>query len=268
MVVVVLFLLRLFLCFLFRVFSFFFFFFVFSLFFASFSSRPSSPPRRRLRPRTDPIPRPANVIGEESTAVIVALDSPTVLQCYAIGWPRPVVTWWRTDRMLPMSSDLFEQRSDHSLVIRLVTVNTLGPYTCQAYNGLGRAASWSVTLQAHGTTVGNQPDNPYLVPPPRHPTTGDVIRLRPIVVKLTRPPPVYRVATTTAIPPPSPWSQTDAEPVQPPQHKVFTGKHDPRPPYLSHKPAALPTLKRKIPDGLVILKIVNFFGREIIFISA
>lgn len=174
--------------------------------------------RFALTARADPTSRPANVIGEESTAVVVALDSPTVLQCYAVGWPRPIVTWWRADRMLPMTSDQFEQRRDHSLVVRLVTVSVLGPYTCQAYNGLGRAASWSVTLQAHGTPVAgrDQPDSPYLVPAPRHPITGDVIRLKPIVVKLTRPPPIYRTVTA---------SQTDVQPTQPPPPpKVFTGK--------------------------------------------
>lgn len=169
---------------------------------------------------SDPVSRPASVIDEESTAVVAALDGPAVLQCYAVGWPRPTVTWWRAERMLPMSSNQYEQRKDHSLVVRLVTVDVLGPYTCQAYNGLGRAASWSVTLQAHGTPVAgrDQPDSPYLVPAPRHPTTGDVIRLKPIVVKLTRPPPIYRTA-----PPP----QTEVQTTQPPQQKVFTGKSQP-----------------------------------------
>ncbi|XP_027848870.1 papilin isoform X1 [Aphis gossypii] len=161
----------------------------------------------------DPIPRPANVIGEESTAVIVALNNPTVLQCYAVGWPRPIVTWWRADRMLPMTSETFEQRNDHSLYIRLVTINVLGPYTCQVYNGIGRASSWSVTLQAHGTSD-NYPYSPYLVPPPRHPGTGDVIRLKPIVVRLTRPTPIYRTVTTP--------QHTEIETTQPPQQKVFT----------------------------------------------
>lgn len=145
----------------------------------------------------------------------VALDSPAILQCYAVGWPRPIVTWWRADRMLPMTSDLFEQRQDHSLVVRLVTVNVLGPYTCQAYNGLGRAASWTVTLQAHG----DRKDSPYLVPPTRHPVTGEVIRLKPIVVKLTKPPlnGYWTQSTHSA-------HQAYAETTQPPQQKVFTGK--------------------------------------------
>ncbi|XP_025408017.1 papilin isoform X2 [Sipha flava] len=161
----------------------------------------------------DPVPRPANVIGEESTAVAVTLNSPAVLQCYTIGWPRPIVTWWRADRMLPMMSDTFDQRNDHSLLIRLVTVNLLGPYTCQAYNGEGRAASWTVTLQAYGTADGNYPASPYLLPPPRRPYNGDVIRLRPIDARITRPPPIYRIATTA--------TQTYEETTQT-QARVFT----------------------------------------------
>jgi len=145
------------------------------------------------------------VIGEESTAVVFALDGPATLQCYAIGWPRPIVTWWRADRMLPMMSDLYEQREDHSLVVRLVTVNVLGPYTCQAYNGLGRAASWTVTLQAHGTPVvgRDRPDSPYLV--------------TPVVLKPTRPPPVYRTAT-------QPRTADILQTTQPSPQKAFTGK--------------------------------------------
>lgn len=163
--------------------------------------------RCRLEPEkhgygADPVPRPANVLGEENAAVVVALDGPALLQCYAFGWPRPAVTWWRADRMLPMSSDLYDQRPDSSLVVRLATVNVLGLYTCQAYNGRGRAASWSVTLRAYGPSGDRRPYtgpfSQYLVPPPRHSAAGDGIRLRPIAVnKQTRPPPIYRIATTT-----------------------------------------------------------------------
>lgn len=34
------------------------------------------------------------------------------------------------------------------LTIKRVEPERLGAYTCQAYNGLGRAVSWTVTLQA------------------------------------------------------------------------------------------------------------------------
>lgn len=34
------------------------------------------------------------------------------------------------------------------LTIKNITPERLGAYTCQAYNGLGRAVSWTVNLQA------------------------------------------------------------------------------------------------------------------------
>jgi hypothetical protein len=66
--------------------------------------------------------------------------------------------------MLPPSSEQFEQRRDYSLLIRSVTLRNLGPYTCQAYNGYGRAASWTVTIQAVGPVYsGDSAYNEYLV---------------------------------------------------------------------------------------------------------
>lgn len=66
--------------------------------------------------------------------------------------------------MLPFSSERYEQMRDHSLVVRLVTLRDLGVYTCQAYNGLGRAASWSVSLLAYGPVqVQDVEDREYLV---------------------------------------------------------------------------------------------------------
>lgn len=162
----------------------------------------------------DPTPRPANVIDEDNTAVIVALYRPAVLQCFAVGWKRPSVSWWRADQRLPMSSDQYVMRPDYSLTIQMVTVDELGPYTCQAYNGLGSAASWSVTLQAYRTSAGHdQPaDHPYLVVLPRG---GHEIVEYGVRVKLTKSPSTdYR--TTPSL--------TDLEMVTQQPHRVFTGK--------------------------------------------
>ncbi len=52
--------------------------------------------------------------------------------------------------MLSVSSSRFEQRSDHSLLLRSVGLRDLGPYTCQAYNGLGSPASVTVVAKAVG----------------------------------------------------------------------------------------------------------------------
>lgn len=99
------------------------------------------------------------------------MNSPISLHCYAWGWPRPFVTWWQGDRMLPLSSEIYEQDSDYTLLIRTVTLPTLGVYTCQAFNAIGRAASWSVILQAVGPVYNINPEYEqylkYLVDPPK-----------------------------------------------------------------------------------------------------
>lgn len=176
----------------------------------------------------EPTSRPAEVIGEDKTYVVVTLGAPTVLQCYAVGWPPPAVTWWRGDRMLPLSSEQFEQRRDHSLLIRSVTLRNLGPYTCQAYNGYGRAASWTVTVQAVGPVyTGDSSYNEYLVPPPKKPATPDIVTptekpsypYRPVRPSPQPRPPIVQPTSPPKIPP---------QPVPEVTPRVFTGKQRPR----------------------------------------
>lgn len=118
-----------------------------------------------------------SIIGEPDTRITVVMNSPITLHCYAVGWPRPHVTWWRGDDMLPLFSDNYEQDSDYSLLIRSVTLTSLGVYTCQAYNAMGKAASWSMILQAIGPVYNVKPEQQeytkYLVQPPRKPTTTE-----------------------------------------------------------------------------------------------
>lgn len=127
--------------------------------------------------RSDAVKKPADIISDSVSSVVVTLDAPSVLHCYAYGYPRPAVLWWKEDTMLPRNSIQYEQRRDNSLVIRHVTLKALGPYTCQAYNGLGRAASWTTTLHAVGSaTLSDQQDLKflvYLVPPPNAPIQPD-----------------------------------------------------------------------------------------------
>lgn len=115
------------------------------------------------------------IIGDPDTRITVTMNSPIALHCYAMGWPRPHVTWWRGDQMLPLTSSNFEQGTDYSLLIRSVDLTSLGIYTCQAFNGIGTPASWSVTLQAIGPVFSFKPEHEeytkYLVQPPRRPTT-------------------------------------------------------------------------------------------------
>jgi hypothetical protein len=130
--------------------------------------------------------------------------------------------------MLPLSSEQFEQRRDYSLLIRSVTLRNLGPYTCQAYNGYGRAASWTVTVQAVGPVYsGGSAYNEYLVPPPRRPETSD------IGTPTERPSYPYRPVRPSPQPQPRPIStavQLTSPPEIPPKPvpeltpRVFTGK--------------------------------------------
>nr|CAD7197384.1 unnamed protein product [Timema douglasi] len=186
---------------------------------------------------TEPTSRPAEVIGEDSTYVVVALGAPTVLQCYAIGWPRPSVTWWRGDRMLPFSSELFEQRRDYSLLIHSVTLRNLGPYTCQAYNGLGRAASWTVTVQAVGPVYSENPEDveytKYLVHPPQRPETpicvGSAV---PVQANVSMSQTVFPVGSDISIPcdvdgypiPRVTWYK-DGQPLQPEDRLQISESH-------------------------------------------
>ncbi|XP_011062335.1 PREDICTED: papilin [Acromyrmex echinatior] len=124
---------------------------------------------------TEPNELPVAIIGEPDARITVTMNSPITLHCYAMGWPRPLVTWWRGDQMLPLFSDNYEQDTDYTLLIRSVTLTNLGVYTCQAFNGIGTPASWSTTLQAIGPVYNVKSEHEeytkYLVQPPKRPTT-------------------------------------------------------------------------------------------------
>lgn len=118
---------------------------------------------------TDPVEQEAQVIGDLNSEVIAVLARPLTLRCYAYGHPAPYITWWREKRMLPLSSEQYEQRQDRSLHIFKVALRNLGPYTCQAYNGIGKANSWTVTVRAVGLPESAGPEDihyhQYLIPP-------------------------------------------------------------------------------------------------------
>ena len=97
--------------------------------------------------------------------------------------------------MLPFSSERYEQLRDHSLLLRLVSLRDLGPYTCQAYNGLGRADSWTVEIHSPGPLPGDvQPeDQEYLQfvvgsGVPRVTTSSTTTRAPPILTDQVPPP--------------------------------------------------------------------------------
>jgi papilin len=90
---------------------------------------------------------PAQIM-ELSDTVIGSLGGPVVLRCLAYGSPKPFVQWWHGSTMLPPESQLYERRRDYSLLIRSLTLETLGEYVCHAYNGIGKAGAWTVTVKA------------------------------------------------------------------------------------------------------------------------
>ena len=84
--------------------------------------------------------------------------------------------------MLTLPTDNMEQPSEGTnLLIRSLGLRDLGPYTCQAYNGLGPAVSSSTVLKALGpiAPTGNREDDAYrayVVEPPRAPGSPPVYR--------------------------------------------------------------------------------------------
>lgn len=110
------------------------------------------------------------------TNVVTSFNSPATLNCYALGWPLPAVTWWKEDELIPLKNREFEVTKDYSLLINSVQLRNLGVYTCQAYNGKGKAASWSVTVKAKGPYYSTNPGDikylQYVVNPPELTTTS------------------------------------------------------------------------------------------------
>ncbi|XP_066141086.1 papilin isoform X3 [Euwallacea fornicatus] len=97
------------------------------------------------------------------TNIVTSFNSPATLNCYALGWPLPAVTWWKDDELIPLKNREFEVTKDYSLLVHSVQLRNLGVYTCQAYNGKGKAASWSVTIRAKGPVYSTNPaDIKYL----------------------------------------------------------------------------------------------------------
>ena len=144
----------------------------------------------------------AYILGDLNTTVVATISQPATLRCLAGGQPKPFVTWWRGDKILPLKDDRVEITRDYSLIINRVEINDLGPYVCQAYNSIGRPVSIQVTLKARGPLhARTEEDRKYLQyvvyeaatppttphPPPSYPTQPARIRPTPHY------PPVYNV---------------------------------------------------------------------------
>ena len=84
--------------------------------------------------------------------------------------------------MLTLPTENLEQTSEGTnLRIRTLGLRDLGPYTCQAYNGLGPAVSSSTVLKALGPVAptGSREDEAYrayVVEAPRAPGSPPIYR--------------------------------------------------------------------------------------------
>ncbi|KAJ8933413.1 hypothetical protein NQ314_014023 [Rhamnusium bicolor] len=93
---------------------------------------------------------------------------------------------------------------DYSLLIHSVKLHNLGIYTCQAYNGIGKAASWAVTVRAKGPYHFTDPNEfkyqQYIVKPPEEPiTTTSTTTTTPQPTRFQYP--LYRPTPEPYVPP-------------------------------------------------------------------
>ncbi|XP_060520392.1 papilin isoform X2 [Cylas formicarius] len=152
-------------------------------------------------------PRPATILNADDRELVsnelISLGTPAYINCYALGYPFPAVTWWKEDSLIPLKNKEFEVTRDNVLLIHSVQLHNLGVYTCQAYNGEGKAASWSITIKAKGPYVSTDPEHvrylQYVVNPPEFQTTTLISKS-----SSSQPPPyksVYRPTPQPYVPP-------------------------------------------------------------------
>lgn len=144
---------------------------------------------------TDPEPTDVYIMGEKNSTQIVTLNQPATLRCLAGGYPKPIVSWWKSADMIALNSERYQMTRDFSLEINNVELSDLGPYVCQAYSG-GKPVSVSITLKTYGSVSATDPaDEHYLQyvidrrdeTPTRPPFVPPTYRPRPTPVPSTAP---------------------------------------------------------------------------------
>jgi hypothetical protein len=152
----------------------------------------------------------AYIVGEPNATVTGVIGQPAVIRCAAGGYPKPFVTWWRGDKILPLKDDRFEITRDYSLVFSKLELTDLGPYVCQAYNSIARPVSITATMMARGPVRARNEDEQRF--------------LQYVVSELATERPIYRPPPTIPTAPPTrrPYiPQTRPTYIPPPPQEQF-----------------------------------------------
>lgn len=70
-----------------------------------------------------------------------------VLYCIFGGTPLPQIVWSKNGRPIPWSDRITQGNYGKSIIIKHTTFEDSGSYTCESSNGVGRAQSYSISLQ-------------------------------------------------------------------------------------------------------------------------
>ncbi|KAJ8724109.1 hypothetical protein PYW07_008089 [Mythimna separata] len=121
-------------------------------------------PVQQTSPRPNPVKQPVRIRGDQNAAVIGELGQPLPVHCLADGNPPPAVFWYfgYEENMVPYYNVDYLARGS-VLLFRNLTIKNLGWYTCHAYNGEDKAATWSVIVRAY-MPEGLFIDNEFVVP--------------------------------------------------------------------------------------------------------
>lgn len=133
-------------------------------------------------------------MGDKNSSQIVSLTKSAALRCLAGGNPKPFVSWWHGDEMIPLNTARYQVTRDFSLELSKVELSDLGPYVCQAYSGSGKPVSVSITLKTYGPVSITDPEDEkyrqYVIEPreevpTRRPIAPPTFRPRPTAVPST-----------------------------------------------------------------------------------